>query len=179
MKEKDLQVGILDHHLVNWWIQTRRKFYSDTELYASYEDVKEPSQVQVHIDYDMNSLESKTFEVKEGEFFYLSSYNPSNCPEGMEIIGYKVVGTNRVIKPYDRISFDKETNLKAIWKKLVKVTYDSNGAGYSQVANYLSAGSNVASDNPFGQSPKGKVLKDGLLVLLKVKLFNQVFMGIS
>ena len=135
------------------------KFYSDTELYASYEDVKEPSQVQVHIDYDMNSLESKTFEVKEGEFFYLSSYNPSNCPEGMEIIGYKVVGTNRVIKPYDRISFDKETNLKAIWKKLVKVTYDSNGAGYSQVANYLSAGSNVASDNPFGQSPKGKVLK--------------------
>lgn len=44
-------------------------------------------------------------------------------------------------------------------KKLVKVTYDSNGAGYSQVANYLSAGSNVASDNPFGQSPKGKVLK--------------------
>ena len=135
------------------------KFYSDTELYASYEDVKEPSQVQVHIDYDMNSLEYKTFEVKEGEFFYLSSYNPSNCPEGMEIIGYKVVGTNRVIKPYDRISFDKETNLKAIWKKLVKVTYDSNGAGYSQVANYLSAGSNVASDNPFGQSPKGKVLK--------------------
>ena len=135
------------------------KFYSDTELYASYEDVKEPCQVQVHIDYDMNSLESKTFEVKEGEFFYLSSYNPSNCPEGMEIIGYKVVGTNRVIKPYDRISFDKETNLKAIWKKLVKVTYDSNGAGYSQVANYLSAGSNVASDNPFGQSPKGKVLK--------------------
>ena len=77
----------------------------------------------------------------------------------MEIVGYKVVGTNRVIKPYDRISFDKETKLKAIWKKMVKVTYDSNGAGYSQVSDYLSNSSNVAFSNPFGQSPKGKVLK--------------------
>lgn len=153
------------------------KFYSDTELYASYEDVKEPSQVQVHIDYDMNSLESKTFEVKEGELLYLSSYNPSNCPEGMEIIGYKVVGTNRVIKPYDRISFDKETNLKAIWKKLVKVTYDSNGAGYSQVSDYLSNGSNVAFSNPFGQSPKGKVLKGWAIGSPQGKVVQPGFYG--
>lgn len=153
------------------------KFYSDTELYASYEDVKEPSQVQVHIDYDMNSLESKTFEVKEGELLYLSSYNPSNCPEGMEIVGYKVVGTNRVIKPYDRISFDKETKLKAIWKKLVKVTYDSSGAGYSQVSDYLSNGSNVAFSNPFGQSPKGKVLKGWAIGSPQGKVVQPGFYG--
>lgn len=153
------------------------KFYSDTELYASYEDVKEPSQVQIHIDYDMNSLESKTFEVKEGELLYLSSYNPSNCPEGMEIVGYKVVGTNRVIKPYDRISFDKETKLKAIWKKLVKVTYDSSGAGYSQVSDYLSNGSNVAFSNPFGQSPKGKVLKGWAIGSPQGKVVQPGFYG--
>ena len=51
--------------------------------------------------------------------------------------------------------FDKDINLTAVVKKKIKLTYDSNGAGFDSVSEYASK-DNCHLNNVFNKAPEGK-----------------------
>lgn len=127
-------------------------FNEDTVLYASY--VKP---VKLTFDNSAASMDTRVVTVPEKEEVQLATYNYIYLPEEKELVRYKVKGTDRIIKMYDYVTFDKDTELELVIQDKIKVTYDSNGAGYDSIIKYISNETNyITSNNIFNQVPEGK-----------------------
>ena len=121
-------------------------FDRHTVVYASYSKA-----VQININLDALGMESKSIEVAKGESVKLRDVCHVSVDEDKEITGYRIDGTNTTIDENQELVFDKDINLTAIVKKKIKLTYDSNGAGFDSVSEYYYHGYNV-----FNKAPEGK-----------------------
>ena len=125
-------------------------FDRDTVVYASYSKA-----VHIHINLDALGMESKSIEVAKGESIKLRDVCYVSEPEDKEIIGYRIDGTNTIIDENQELVFDKDINLTAVVKNKIKLTYDSNGAGFDSINEYVSSNSSYFY-NVFDKTPKGK-----------------------
>lgn len=121
-------------------------FDRDTVVYASYSKA-----IHININLDALGMESKSIEVAKGESVKLRDVCHVSVDEDKEITGYRIDGTNTIIDENQELVFDKDINLTAIVKKKIKLTYDSNGAGFDSVSEYYYHGYNV-----FNKAPEGK-----------------------
>ena len=121
-------------------------FDRDTVVYASYSKA-----VHININLDALGMDSKSIEVAKGESVKLRDVCHVSVDEDKEITGYRIDGTNTTIDENQELVFDKDINLTAIVKKKIKLTYDSNGAGFDSVSEYYYHGYNV-----FNKAPEGK-----------------------
>ena len=125
-------------------------FDRDTVVYASYSKA-----VHININLDALGMESKSIEVAKGESVKLRDVCHVSEPEDKEIVGYRIDGTNTIIDENQELVFDKDINLTAVVKKKIKLTYDSNGAGFDSVSEYASK-DNCHLNNVFNKAPEGK-----------------------
>ena len=125
-------------------------FDRDTVIYASYSKA-----VHININLDALGMESKSIEVAKGESVKLRDVCDISEPEDKEIVGYRIDGTNTIIDENQELVFDKDINLKAVVKNKIKLTYDSNGAGFDSINEYVSSNSSYFY-NVFDKTPKGK-----------------------
>ena len=125
-------------------------FNTDTVLVAAYADP-----VLVNVNLDALGMEPTNFVIAKGSETSVQSHVNLNIPEDKELIGFMVDGTNRMLYPYATYNFDDITSITAVIKDKIKVTYDSNGAGYPSQEGYITA-QNFSITNVFNQSPKGK-----------------------
>ena len=125
-------------------------FNADTVLVAAYADP-----VLVNVNLDALGMEPTNFVIAKGSETSVQSHVNLNIPEDKELIGFMVDGTNRMLYPYATYNFDDITSITAVIKDKIKVTYDSNGAGYPSQEGYITA-QNFSITNVFNQSPKGK-----------------------
>ena len=125
-------------------------FDRDTVVYASYSKA-----VHINLNLDALGMESKSIEVAKGESVRLRDVCDVSEPEDKEIVGYKIDGTNTIIDENQELVFDEDINLTAIVEKKIKLTYDSNGAGFDSVSEYASK-DNCHLNNVFNKAPEGK-----------------------
>ena len=125
-------------------------FDRDTVVYASYSKA-----VHININLDALGMESKSIEVAKGESVKLRDVCHVSEPEDKEIVGYRIDGTHTIIDENQELVFDKDINLTAVVKKKIKLTYDSNGAGFDSVSEYASK-DNCHLNNVFNKAPEGK-----------------------
>ncbi|MGN9282662.1 InlB B-repeat-containing protein [Holdemanella porci] len=125
-------------------------FDRDTVVYASYSKA-----VHININLDALGMESKSIEVAKGESVKLRDVCHVSVDEDKEITGYRIDGTNTVIDENQELVFDEDINLTAIVEKKIKLTYDSNGAGFDSVSEYASK-DNCHLNNVFNKAPEGK-----------------------
>ena len=125
-------------------------FNADTVLVAAYADP-----ILVNVNLDALGMEPTSFVIAKGSKTSVLSHVNLNIPEDKELIGFMVDGTNRMLYPYETYNFDDITSITAVIKDKIKVTYDSNGAGYPSQEGYITA-QNFSITNVFNQSPKGK-----------------------
>lgn len=100
-------------------------FDEDTTLYASYSKA-----IHINLNLDALNMESQSIEVTQGESVRLANIFHVDVDEDKEITGYRIDGTNTIIDKNQELVFDEDINLTAIVKKRIKLTYDSNGAGF-------------------------------------------------
>jgi glucan-binding YG repeat protein len=125
-------------------------FDRDTVVYASYSKT-----VHINLNLDALGMDSKSIEVAKGESVKLRDVCYVSEPEDKEIVGYRIDGTNTIIDENQELVFDKDINLTAVVKNKIKLTYDSNGAGFDSINKYVS--SNYSDFyNVFDKTPKGK-----------------------
>lgn len=125
-------------------------FDRDTVIYASYSKA-----VHININLDALGMESKSIEVAKGESVKLRDVCHVSVDEDKEITGYRIDGTNTVIDENQELVFDKDINLTAVVKNKIKLTYDSNGAGFDSINKYVSRNYSYFY-NVFDKTPKGK-----------------------
>ena len=125
-------------------------FDEDTILYASYSKA-----VHINLNLDALNMEPQSMEVAQGESARLANIFHVNVDEDKEITGYRIDGTNTIIDENQELVFDEDINLTAIVKKKIKLTYDSNGAGFDSVSEYASK-DNCHLNNVFNKAPEGK-----------------------
>lgn len=125
-------------------------FDRDTVIYASYSKA-----VHININLDALGMESKSIEVAKGESVKLRDVCHVSVDEDKEITGYRIDGTNTVIDENQELVFDKDINLTAVVKNKIKLTYDSNGAGFDSINKYVSSNYSYFY-NVFDKTPKGK-----------------------
>ena len=125
-------------------------FDRDTVVYASYSKA-----VHININLDALGMESKSIEVAKGESVKLRDVCYVSVDEDKEITGYRIDGTNTVIDENQELVFDKDINLTAVVKNKIKLTYDSNGAGFDSINKYVSSNYSYFY-NVFDKTPKGK-----------------------
>lgn len=125
-------------------------FDRDTVIYASYSKA-----VHININLDALGMESKSIEVAKGESVKLRDVCHVSVDEDKEITGYRIDGTNTIIDENQELVFDKDINLTAVVKNKIKLTYDSNGAGFDSINEYVSSNSSYFY-NVFDKTPKGK-----------------------
>lgn len=125
-------------------------FDRDTVVYASYSKA-----VHININLDALGMESKSIEVAKGESVKLRDVCHVSEPEDKEIVGYRIDGTNTIIDENQELVFDKDINLTAVVKNKIKLTYDSNGAGFDSINEYVSSNSSYFY-NVFDKTSKGK-----------------------
>ena len=126
-------------------------FDRDTVVYASYSKA-----VHININLDDLGMKSKSIEVAKGESVKLRDICYVSAPEDKEIVGYRIDGTNTIINENQELVFDKDINLTAVVKNKIKLTYDSNGAGFDSINEYVSSSDYSCFYNVFGKTPKGK-----------------------
>ena len=100
-------------------------------------------------------MESKSIEVVKGYSVKLRDVCYVSVDEDKEITGYRIDGTNTVIDENQELVFDKDINLTAVVKNKIKLTYDSNGAGFDSINKYVSSNYSYFY-NVFDKTPKGK-----------------------
>ena len=135
-------------------------FDEDTTLYASYSKA-----IHINLNLDALNMESQSIEVAQGESVRLANIFHVDVDEDKEITGYRIDGTNTIIDENQELVFDEDINLTAIVEKKIKLTYDSNGAGFDSVSEYYFHVNNVFNKAPEGKyfagwaanSPDGKV----------------------
>ena len=125
-------------------------FDRDTVVYASYSKA-----VHININLDDLGMKSKSIEVAKGESVKLRDVCHVSEPEDKEIVGYRIDGTNTIIDENQELVFDKDINLTAVVKNKIKLTYDSNGAGFDSINEYVSSNSSYFY-NVFDKTSKGK-----------------------
>ena len=125
-------------------------FDRDTVVYASYSKA-----VHINLNLDALGMESKSIEVAKGESVKLRDVCDVSVDEDKEITGYRIDGTNTIIDENQELVFDEDINLTAIVEKKIKLTYDSNGAGFDSVSEYASK-DNCHLNNVFNKAPEGK-----------------------
>lgn len=125
-------------------------FDEDTTLYASYSKA-----IHINLNLDALNMESQSIEVAQGESERLANIFHVDVDEDKEITGYRIDGTNTIIDENQELVFDEDINLTAIVKKRIKLTYDSNGAGFDSVSEYASK-DNCHLNNVFNKVPEGK-----------------------
>lgn len=118
-------------------------FDEDTTLYASYSKA-----IHINLNLDALNMESQSFEVAQGESVRLANIFHVDVDEDKEITGYRIDGTNTIIDKNQELVFDEDINLTAIVKKKIKLTYDSNGAGFDSVSEYYFHVNNVFNKTP-------------------------------
>ena len=111
-------------------------FDRDTVVYASYSKA-----VHINLNLDALGMESKSIEVAKGESVKLRDVCHVSVDEDKEITGYRIDGTNTIIDENQELVFDKDINLTAVVKNKIKLTYDSNGAGFDSINEYVSSNS--------------------------------------
>ena len=140
-------VGSVDGYKVDPYSTS---FDEDTTLYASYSKA-----VHINLNLDALNMESQSIEVAQGESVRLANIFHVDVDEDKEIMGYRIDGTNTIIDKNQELVFDEDINLTAIVKKRIKLTYDSNGAGFDSVSEYASK-DNCHLNNVFNKVPEGK-----------------------
>ena len=125
-------------------------FDEDTTLYASYSKA-----IHINLNLDALNMESQSIEVAQGESARLANIFHVDVDEDKEITGYRIDGTNTIIDENQELVFDEDINLTAIVEKKIKLTYDSNGAGFNPVSEYASK-DNCHLYNVFNKAPEGK-----------------------
>ena len=128
-------------------------FDKDTVLYASYTDA-----VTLTINYEGLNQESTTVDVAKGDSVSIQNY--VNIPDDKYTVGYKIDGVTTGIETYQGVVFDKDTTITVVVANKIKLTYDSNGAGFESVTQSV-AKTNLYGgifNNVFGKTPKGKYL---------------------
>lgn len=140
-------VGSVDGYKVDPYSTS---FDEDTTLYASYSKA-----VHINLNLDALNMESQSIEVAQGESVRLANIFHVDVDEDKEITGYRIDGTNTIIDENQELVFDEDINLTAIVKKRIKLTYDSNGAGFDSVSEYASK-DNYYVYNVFNKAPEGK-----------------------
>ena len=128
-------------------------FTKDTVLYASYTDA-----VTLTINYEGLNQKSTTVDVAKGEMVNIQSY--VNIPDDKYIAGYKIDGVATGIETYQGVVFDKDTTITVVVANKIKLTYDSNGAGFDAVTQTVSKTNLYGGifNNVFGKTPEGKYL---------------------
>ena len=126
-------------------------FDRDTVVYASYSKA-----VHINLNLDALGMESKSIEVAKGESVKLRDVCHVSVDKDKEITGYRIDGKNTIIDGNQELVFDKDINLTAVVKNKVKLTYDSNGAGFDSINEYVSSSVYSCFYNVFGKTPKGK-----------------------
>ena len=128
-------------------------FDKDTVLYASYTDA-----VTLTINYGGLNQESTTVDVAKGDSVSIQNY--VNIPDDKYTVGYKIDGVTTGIETYQGVVFDKDTTITVVVANKIKLTYDSNGAGFESVTQSV-AKTNLYGgifNNVFGKTPEGKYL---------------------
>ena len=128
-------------------------FNKDTVLYASYTDA-----VTLTINYEGLNQESTTVDVAKGDSVSIQNY--VNIPDDKYTVGYKIDGVTTGIETYQGVVFDKDTTITVVVANKIKLTYDSNGAGFDDVTQTV-AKTNLYGgifNNVFGKTPEGKYL---------------------
>ena len=128
-------------------------FDEDTVLYASYTDA-----VTLTINYEGLNQESTTVDVAKGDNVSIQNY--VNIPDDKYTVGYKIDGVTTGIETYQGVVFDKDTTITVVVANKIKLTYDSNGAGFESVTQSV-AKTNLYGgifNNVFGKTPEGKYL---------------------
>ena len=128
-------------------------FDKDTVLYASYTDA-----VTLTINYEGLNQESTTVDVAKGEMVNIQSY--VNIPDDKYIAGYKIDGVATGIETYQSVVFDKDTTITVVVANKIKLTYDSNGAGFDVVTRSVAKTDSYGGifNNVFDKTPEGKYL---------------------
>ena len=128
-------------------------FDKDTVLYASYTDA-----VTLTINYEGLNQESTTVDVAKGDSVSIQNY--VNIPDDKYTVGYKIDGVTTGVETYQGVVFDKDTTITVVVANKIKLTYDSNGAGFDAVTQTV-AKTNLYGgifNNVFGKTPEGKYL---------------------
>lgn len=128
-------------------------FDEDTVLYASYTDA-----VTLTINYEGLNQESTTVDVAKGDSVSIQNY--VNIPDDKYTVGYKIDGVTTGIETYQGVVFDKDTTITVVVANKIKLTYDSNGAGFDAVTQTVSKTNLYGGifNNVFGKTPEGKYL---------------------
>ena len=128
-------------------------FDKDTVLYASYTDA-----VTLTINYEGLNQESTTVDVAKGDSVSIQNY--VNIPDDKYTVGYKIDGVTTGIETYQGVVFDKDTTITVVVANKIKLTYDSNGAGFDAVTQTVSKTNLYGGifNNVFGKTPEGKYL---------------------
>lgn len=128
-------------------------FDKDTVLYASYTDA-----VTLTINYEGLNQESTTVDVAKGDSVSIQNY--VNIPDDKYTVGYKIDGVTTGIETYPGVVFDKDTTITVVVANKIKLTYDSNGAGFDAVTQTVSKTNLYGGifNNVFGKTPEGKYL---------------------
>jgi glucan-binding YG repeat protein len=127
-------------------------FDRDTVVYASYS-----KELHININLDALGMESKSIDVAKGKNVKLRDVCYVSVPKDKEIVGYRIDGTNTIISETQEMVFDKDINLTAVVKNKIKLTYDSNGAGFDSINEYVS-NDYCPFYNVFNKAPEGKYL---------------------
>ena len=128
-------------------------FDKETVLYASYTDA-----VTLTINYEGLNQESTTVDVAKGDSVSIQNY--VNIPDDKYTVGYKIDGVATGMETYQGVVFDKDTTITVVVANKIKLTYDSNGAGFESVTQSV-AKTNLYGgifNNVFGKTPEGKYL---------------------
>ena len=128
-------------------------FDKDTVLYASYTDA-----VTLTINYEGLNQESTTVDVAKGDSVSIQNY--VNIPDDKYTVGYKIDGVTTGVETYQGVVFDKNTTITVVVANKIKLTYDSNGAGFDAVTQTVSKTNLYGGifNNVFGKTPEGKYL---------------------
>lgn len=128
-------------------------FDEDTVLYASYTDA-----VTLTINYEGLDQESTTVDVAKGDSVSIQNY--VNIPDDKYTVGYKIDGVTTGVETYQGVVFDKDTTITVVVANKIKLTYDSNGAGFDAVTQTVSKTNLYGGifNNVFGKTPEGKYL---------------------
>mgnify|MGYP004458188081 CR=1 FL=1 len=128
-------------------------FDEDTVLYASYTDA-----VTLTINYEGLNQESTTVDVAKGDSVSIQNY--VNIPDDKYTVGYKIDGVTTGVETYQGVVFDKDTTITVVVANKIKLTYDSNGAGFDAVTQTVSKTNLYGGifNNVFGKTPEGKYL---------------------
>lgn len=80
--------------------------------------------------------ESTTVDVAKGDSVSIQNY--VNIPDDKYTVGYKIDGVTTGIETYQGVVFDKDATITVVVANKIKLTYDSNGAGFDAVTQTVS-----------------------------------------